>query len=109
MTDANKSNDDDQTIEVTDPYQHAFDPATDSVSEELVRAIAVLNDADPTELAILAEVIDPEALDALFQARPDGHLRKTDGQVVFEYNDHQIQITTDGTITIDSSQSNGDD
>lgn len=108
MTNHNEP-DDHQHREATDSYEHTFDPGTDSVSEELVRAVAALNDADPTELAVLAEVLDPEALDALFQTRPDGHRRETNGRVVFEYHNHEIQITTDGTISIGSKQSNGDD
>lgn len=93
----------------TDPYQYTYDPLTDSVSEELIRAVAVLDDAAPTELAILADVIDPEALDALFQSRSDGVPRDTPGHVQFEYNDHHVQITTDGTITIDSAGPARDD
>lgn len=107
MNDHNKPYD--RYNDTTDPYQHTFNPATDSVSEELIRAVAVLNDADPTELAILSEVIDPEALDTLFQSHPDGRLRETDGRVTFEYNNHQIQIATDGLITLGSRQPEGDD
>lgn len=108
MTDHNQP-DDHQHHKATDPYQHTFNPVIDSVSEELIRAVAVFNNADPNELAILAEVIDPEALDSLFQSHPNGRLRETDGHVTFEYNDHQIQIVTDGTITIGSRQPEGDD
>ena len=99
-----------------DTYQTEFDPLTDNVSEELIKAVATLNDADPTELALLAEFIDPEALDALFRPRPDETPRDTDGRVVFNYDAYHVRIDSSGTISLhhtepetDSERSPSDD
>ncbi|SIR63511.1 hypothetical protein SAMN05421858_3033 [Haladaptatus litoreus] len=86
-------------------YQTEFDPITDSVSEELVRAIATLNDADPTELALLWEFVDPEALDALFGPRAAGNPRETNGRVSFTYDAYHVRIDSSGQITFHQSES----
>lgn len=81
-------------------YQATFDPQTDSVSEELIDAVATLKDADPTELPVLADYIDPDALNTLFQPREDGKPRDTDGCVHFEFDAYIIRIQTVGTMTL---------
>jgi hypothetical protein len=102
MTDHKRDLDFDQQRNSSDQQRHrtTFDPETDTVSEELVEAVAAFNDADPDELAILADFIDPDALDALFRPRPDGTLRNTNGRVRFEYDDAVVRIQTDGKITL---------
>ena len=65
-----------------------FDPSTDSASEELIKAVATLDSVDPAKLPLLADFIDPEALDALFGPRENGIPRGTSGQVEFIYNAH---------------------
>lgn len=88
--------------ELSDEPRHrtTYDPNTDSISEELVQAVATINDADVAELPILADVIDPEALDELFQARSNGRIRDTRGNVVFHYEGHRIRVTADGVIEL---------
>ncbi|WP_232685858.1 HalOD1 output domain-containing protein [Halobacterium zhouii] len=93
---------------MTEYHQHTFDPTADSVSDELVHAVAEFDDAEPTELTILANVVDPDALDALFQSRRNGPSRDTTGEVVFTYDDHPVEITFDGSIFIGAEES-GDD
>ncbi|PSP54647.1 hypothetical protein BRC82_08885 [Halobacteriales archaeon QS_1_67_19] len=108
MTNRKTSNSDDQPRRSADAYEHTFDPATESVSEELVRAVAALTDSDPTELEVLADVIDPDALDKLFQYHADRRPRNAESHVRFEYNDRRIHISTDGTITIDAGEVTSD-
>lgn len=105
MTDHGEEDDDRRTDDGPESYRHTFDPATDSVCVELVRAVAVLNDTDPCALPVLADTLDPEALELLVQPRPDGQPRETDTRIRFEYNGHRIRLTTDGTITIGLDQS----
>lgn len=100
MTDDNDT-DKNADDEANNVYHLSYEPATDSVSEELLQAVATLNDADPSELALLIDTIDPEALDALFQAR-------SNGRVIFEYEDYRIRVTADGTIAIESLSPGGD-
>ncbi|WP_227377189.1 HalOD1 output domain-containing protein [Haladaptatus halobius] len=91
MTNHTPPNDENRDESDDDTYQTEFDPLTDSVSEELIKAVATLNDADPAELALLAEFIDPEALDALFGPRPNDTPRDTDGRVVFDYDAYHVR------------------
>ncbi|GKZ14086.1 HalOD1 output domain-containing protein [Haladaptatus sp. T7] len=86
-------------------YQTEFDPRTDNVSEELIKAVATLNDADPTELALLSEFVDPEALDALFGPRAAGEPRETNGHVLFNYDTYHVRIDSSGQITVHQSDS----
>ncbi|NHN58300.1 MULTISPECIES: HalOD1 output domain-containing protein [Halorussus] len=110
MTEHNVPDDeDDQRPESTALLRHGFDPRRDSASEELVRAVAAVDDADPIDLPVLAEAVDPEALDRLFGRRPDGAPRDTDGRIRFEYSGHRILVASDGTIAIDPCESAGDD
>lgn len=109
MTDHNVPNDDDQHRKSSPLLRHSFDPESDSVNAELVRAVAALDDTDPIELDVLADVIDPEALDDLFRHHVGGLPRDTDGEVRFEYNGHRVRITADGIIAIDPPESASDD
>ncbi|WP_266082856.1 HalOD1 output domain-containing protein [Haladaptatus caseinilyticus] len=89
-------------------YQTEFDPIRDSVSEELITAIATLNDADPTELALLSDFVDPEALDALFGPRDAGNPRETNGHVLFNYDAYHVKVDSSGQITVHNSESSSD-
>ena len=107
MTDSNETGYD-QRSGPTDDYRHSYDPATDSVSEELLLAVAAVTDTDPAELDVLADVVDPEALDAIFPA-DDGDPFDVAGSVTFDYEGCRIQIRRDGTITITPWSAAGDD
>jgi hypothetical protein len=89
----------------TTPHYLEFDPITDSISEELIKTVATLNNADPAELALLADFIDPDALDALFKPQIDGTPRETDGQVEFSYDSYHVTVDSDGTITLEYAES----
>lgn len=84
----------------TDTHSTEFDPITDSVSEELIRAVATLNDADPVELPRLADYIDPEALDTLFRPLLDGTPRGTSGSVEFFYDSYHVTVESRGVIDL---------
>lgn len=90
-------------------HQTTFDPETDSVSEELINAVATLNDATPDELAILAHFIDPDALDALFRPLSDGTRRDTEVRVSFTYDNYTVEVQQDGTITLHPSDEANDE
>ncbi|SIR92934.1 hypothetical protein SAMN05421858_4617 [Haladaptatus litoreus] len=99
------SNDADDAV-----YQTEFDPITDRVSEELLKAVATLNDADPTELTVLSEFVDPEALDALFGPRASKDPRDSNGHILFNYDSYYVKVESDGQITFHQpmSESNTD-
>lgn len=89
-------------------YQTEFDPTTDSISEELIKAVATLNDADPTELALLSDFVDPEALDALFGPRAAAGPRETNGHVLFKYDAYHVKVDSSGQITVHHSAPSSD-
>jgi hypothetical protein len=102
MTDhSDNSNTDKQPDSSQQPvHETKFDPETDTVSEKLVEAIAIINDADPTELSVLANVVDPDALDTLFRPRSDGTKCEAKRQIDFQYHDYPVRVQSDGTITL---------
>ncbi|MCU4753712.1 hypothetical protein OB919_17275 [Halobacteria archaeon AArc-curdl1] len=67
------------------------------MSMRVIDAIAAELDIDPLELDTpLFEVINPEALDRLF--RDD-----VDCTVSFAYDDYEVTVSNDGTVTVDGS------
>ncbi|MCO8244787.1 MULTISPECIES: HalOD1 output domain-containing protein [unclassified Haladaptatus] len=86
----------------TDTYSTEFDPITDRASEELIRAVATLNDVDPIELPCLANYIDPEALDTLFRPLLDGTSRGTSGKMEFSYDSYHVTVESRGVINLSS-------
>jgi hypothetical protein len=61
---------------------------SESVTEAVVRAVAAVTGKDPTAMEPLGRVLDPEALEDLFD-RPS-----TDGRLRFEFN--RCRVTIDG-------------
>ena len=75
-----------------------FDPQVDSVVEELIMAMATVTDVAPTDLDVLADTLDPDALDALFHPRTDGTHPESDTHARLRYADHVVDIQSSGTI-----------
>ncbi|WP_247003319.1 HalOD1 output domain-containing protein [Halosolutus gelatinilyticus] len=81
-------------------YVTTFDPeAGDRASRAVVSAIAALTGADPTDVASLYDVLEPEALDALC-----AHAQRTGTATVhrlwFEYEGFDVCVRSDGQIRI---------
>lgn len=75
-----------------------------TLTDRLVSKVADRTDSDPVELhPPLNEVIDLEALEALFSPCNSGMPRDVDGHVEFTYEEYRIQVESDGTITIDEA------
>ena len=75
-----------------------------SLSFEIIEAIAEREGVDTTEIEpptyeALYDVINPEALDALFAPREDGTPRAF-GRVEFTFCGYDVVATSDGTIEI---------
>lgn len=71
------------------------------VSTRIVDRIAALEGADPVELRPpLYEVIDPEALDALFE-RPATRVRPESISLEFEYDGYRVSVGEGGGIAVD--------
>lgn len=65
-------------------------------SRAVIDAVASAEDADPSELDPLNDVIDPDALNGLFADR-DVEL----GRVVFRYHGYTVTVDRHGRVTLD--------
>ncbi|ELY90141.1 hypothetical protein C483_11543 [Natrialba hulunbeirensis JCM 10989] len=83
-------------------YTTNFDPITDSASERVVVTIAALTDTRPAELPALAHIIDPDALDRVFEHAAT----KADAgeqEVWFTYAEFDVGLHSTGTLTVRSA------
>lgn len=79
--------------------------ATESLTEAVVRAVSAVNGCEPESLSPLAEVVDPDALNVIFDGRgvENGRLG---GRISFIYSDCRITIDNGEYLTIDSITDN---
>lgn len=68
------------------------------VSTVIIEAVAALTDASPTSIGPLYEVVDPDAVDALFAPPPRS--RRAESELRFTLNDCEISVYGDGLIEI---------
>lgn len=72
-----------------------------AIGRAVVRAVAERDGVPVEELdQPLYEVIDPDALGALF--------RSDTGRVTFEYAGHRVTVTHDGSVDVDAPPAAGD-
>lgn len=109
MTERTPPSDDKDEQGDTIVYQTEFDPTMNSVSEIVIRVVATLNNAEPTDLPLPSEVVDPEALDALFGPKASGLQRHTNAALRFEYDAYSVSVDSAGQITVYQSDSEIDD
>ena len=75
-----------------------------SISRTIVEAIADAEGVAPTELDTrLYDVIEPEALNELFQQQADGPV--TDGTVSFTFHGYKVTVHSDSSVEIDQISS----
>lgn len=72
----------------------------DSVSMSVVRAVSAVTGREPCSLRPLAEVVDPEALDSLFDEMHDGTPR-SGGSLSFVYAGCRVSIENDEYLHLD--------
>lgn len=82
-----------------DAFHVSLDPENDDVVEEVVRAVAVIHNTDPKALTPLGNVVDPDALEALFGADSEGFT--ADAQATFVYEGMEITVNTDGNVWLE--------
>lgn len=70
-----------------------------SVTNSVVTAVAEATGRDPTELDPLNDVVDPDALDALFSSTGLGTHRPP-SRVEFRYCGRTVVVTGDGTVDV---------
>ena len=72
----------------------------ESLSIAVIIAIAEHEGVDPVELDTpLYEVVDPDALDALFSGHRDG-TGSPRGHLSFSYNGYEVHVTSDGDVRV---------
>ncbi|WP_435153516.1 HalOD1 output domain-containing protein [Haladaptatus sp. DFWS20] len=72
----------------------------DRPSIQVINAIAEHEEATPTEIKpVLYDIIDPDALDSLFEETQHGDSR-ADGYVSFQYGTHEVTVYSDGRVEI---------
>jgi hypothetical protein len=74
--------------------------AEESVSAIVVRAVSALEGREPSSLPPLSEVLDPDALDAMFEPRSNGRPR-TGGQLSFVYSSCVVTIENGEYLSLD--------
>ncbi len=73
----------------------------ETVSMGVVRAVSALVGQDPLSLPPLADVLDTDALDTLFDTRFDGTPR-TGGQLSFVYSNCRVTIDNGEYLTLEA-------
>lgn len=68
-------------------------------SVTVVQAVAAATGMDVDELPLLYEVVDPDALDALFASKHTGSSRGS-GQVHFRLAGCEVTVTANGEVTV---------
>ena len=74
--------------------------STESLTEAVVRAVSAVNGCQPETLRPLTEVLDPDALNMIFDGRGDGKPRRG-GRISFIYSGCRIAIDNGEYLTID--------
>lgn len=69
-------------------------------SVSVVEAVAAETGADPASLAPLYDVVDPDALDGLFEPGASG-------SVEFEFCGHDVAVHADGRVLVDGAERTG--
>ena len=76
----------------------------ESVSTAVVRAVSAVEGREPCSLRPLTDVVDTDALDALFESRPNGQPR-TGGCLSFIYSDCRVSIDNGEYLSIEPLES----
>ena len=99
MTDANYSDVDVGTD--PDPVVRSRE-ADESPSESVIRAVSEATGTDPLQMPRLGDVIDPDALDALFLADSawTGADRDSEGTVAFRFGGCDVTVHADGRTVV---------
>ncbi|WP_458187890.1 HalOD1 output domain-containing protein [Haladaptatus sp. NG-WS-4] len=84
-------------MDLPDEHDATDDPR---LSIRVVQAIAEFEETNPTEVRpILYDIVDPDALDTLFEETHLGKSR-TSGYVAFEYGPHEVVVYSDGDVEV---------
>lgn len=71
----------------------------ESVHTAVVRAVSAVEGRDPLSLRPLTDVLDPDALDRLFDPQPDGSARRG-GSLTFVYSNCRVTVENGEYLTL---------
>ncbi|MFT4882853.1 MAG: hypothetical protein ACI8U4_000349 [Natronomonas sp.] len=71
-----------------------------TVSERLIQRVANTTNSNPSELPVLYDHIDPDALDTLIE-------KMSDGEISFTYAGCEVTVESEGTIRLDEHHIGG--
>ena len=81
------------------PHQHEIDwDRREPVSFAVQAALGELEDCSPTDLAPLADYVDPDALEAFFSGPPAEVATRS---LTFDYEGYTIHVDGSGQVRID--------
>jgi len=69
-----------------------------TLSEKVIADVAEREDVSPMDLTPLHEIVDPDALDTLFQPTPNA--ARMDGDVSFQYCGYRVTAHADGHVEL---------
>lgn len=87
-------------------YRTQFDEHTRPATEAIVKAVATATGTDQLELPPLYSVVDPDALNALFDG-PTHDASKQRLTVTFEYVDCRVSAKARGTVVVEPDRADG--
>lgn len=91
-----------------DSFHTCYDPGRGvPLSCAVVEAVADASATEATQLPPLHDVVDPDALDALFQPRHTGDEPRDSGLVSFEYAGHRVRVGGNGDISVERLAADG--
>lgn len=74
---------------------------TTPVSTSVVLAVEELDGRDATTLPSLADSVDPDALDALFDPDRDGSRPPRGIEVSFTYDEYYVRVRGEGEVSVE--------
>lgn len=80
--------------EVEEQRARTENEPVDEASRRVVESVADAAGTAPTALPSLTDVVDPDALDALFAGD------RTNGQVTFHYAGYRVTVSADRRVTV---------
>lgn len=101
MTRQNDTRPADRRDSPRETYEVSYDPAdVESLSATITEAVEAMTGTDATTLRPLYEVVDSEALDALFAPTRTGSACDRTGVVTFSYEGFTVRVFADGRVVV---------
>ena len=88
--------------------EHILDTPADSVTQDVVTAVADATGRDPQDLPPLYDAVDPDALEALVNRPPHVARQATGVEVAFEFADCVVTVSSTGDVVVSAEPAAAD-